>query len=193
MWSSELKGSRIHEHFQTKTGATVTFRSPLPTDLDSFLEFGNDMAAEYETDPNLGIGNHQRMTREAESEWLEKLLKEIELQQQIGVVAVMGDKIIGFTRVGRGRQEDVLHYGVLHISVAKAFRDLGLGYKMIQIALGECEKLGIWLISLEVFEINFRAIHLYEKFDFKQTGRYPKKVLRAGKLLDTIIMCKELT
>lgn len=190
--NSDLKAGTIYRQFQAKNRGLITLRAPLWSDLDSFLEFGNSLVSEFEKDPNLGIGHHQKQTRESEALWLSNLLGDVEFERQVSVVASLSDRIIGSGRVSRGRQLDVQHYGELHISVAKEFRDLGLGFQMIQVLLGECKKLGIHIVSLEVFENNPRAIHLYEKLGFKQTGRYPKKVIRDGKFVDTIIMSTEV-
>ncbi|MDG6996851.1 MAG: GNAT family N-acetyltransferase, partial [Nitrososphaerota archaeon] len=137
----ELKAGTVYRQFQAKNGALITLRATLWSDLDSLLEFGNSLVSEFEEDPNLGIGHHQRQTRESEAQWLSNLLADVELERQVSVVASLSDRIVGSGRVFRGRQEDVRHYGELHISVAKEFRDLGLGFQMIQVLFGECKKL----------------------------------------------------
>ena len=175
-----------------RNGSMIVLRPPTQSDLDSLLEFANGLASELEENPNLGIGHLERQTREEEASWLSNLLSDFREGRQVVVTAFLGEKVVGTSRVSRGRRPDVLHYGELHISVAREFRDQGLGYEMIRVLLSESRKIGIQIVSLEVFENNPRAIHLYEKLGFKQTGRYPKKVIRDGKFIDTIIMSTEL-
>ncbi len=47
-------------------------------------------------------------------------------------------------------------------------------------------------VQLEVFATNPRAIHVYGKTGFKETGRIPKKMHRKGTHIDSILMTAEL-
>lgn len=48
------------------------------------------------------------------------------------------------------------------------------------------------ILTLEVYSTNKRAIHVYEKLGFKETGRIPKGLFRNGKYIDQVVMVKEL-
>ena len=58
--------------------------------------------------------------------------------------------------------------------------------------LSQAEKMGLKIVLLNVFSTNERAIHVYEKAGFKQTGRRPKFFFKNGKYMDDIIMAKEI-
>jgi RimJ/RimL family protein N-acetyltransferase len=94
--------------------------------------------------------------------------------------------------VTRGSYEDTKHHGYLGIAISRKHRDQGLGLEMMRILVKESRKAGLKTIELEVFANNPRAIHVYEKTGFKEAGRIPKKMLRNGKFLDSIVMAREL-
>jgi RimJ/RimL family protein N-acetyltransferase len=48
--------------------------------------------------------------------------------------------------------------------------------------------MGLRVLTLSAFESNKRAIHVYEKVGFVQTGRIPRKFFREGKYIDEVIM-----
>jgi RimJ/RimL family protein N-acetyltransferase len=64
--------------------------------------------------------------------------------------------------------------------------------EMMRTLVAESRRAGLKTIQLEVFANNPRAIHVYEKTGFKETGRIPKKMLRNGKFIDSIVMAREL-
>ena len=52
--------------------------------------------------------------------------------------------------------------------------------------------MGLRVLTLTAFASNKRAIHVYEKAEFLQTGLIPKKLLKQGKYVDEVIMTKLL-
>jgi RimJ/RimL family protein N-acetyltransferase len=52
--------------------------------------------------------------------------------------------------------------------------------------------MGLRLLVLSVYATNNRAIHVYEKVGFVQTGGVPGKHLREGKYIDEVTMAKVL-
>jgi putative acetyltransferase len=63
---------------------------------------------------------------------------------------------------------------------------------MMRTLVKESRKAGLKTIQLEVFANNPRAIHVYERTGFKEAGRIPKKMLRNGKFIDSIVMARQL-
>jgi len=47
-------------------------------------------------------------------------------------------------------------------------------------------------VTLCVFSGNERAIHVYEKVGFRETGRVPKMIYKNGEYKDHIIMTTEI-
>ena len=52
--------------------------------------------------------------------------------------------------------------------------------------------MGLKMLTLGVFSSNDRAMHVYNKVGFKETGRFPKEICKDGKYIDHIIMAKEI-
>ena len=48
------------------------------------------------------------------------------------------------------------------------------------------------MMRLSVLETNKRAMDLYKKFGFKTVARIPKQILIKRKLVDEIVMLKEI-
>jgi RimJ/RimL family protein N-acetyltransferase len=48
-------------------------------------------------------------------------------------------------------------------------------------------------MTLEVFDTNERARHVYRKLGYEEVGRIPKAVSKDGWYFDSIIMAKEIT
>jgi RimJ/RimL family protein N-acetyltransferase len=63
---------------------------------------------------------------------------------------------------------------------------------MMKTLVGQAEKMGLKVLTLTAFASNERAIHVYEKVGFVQTGRVLKKHFKDGKYIDEIIMTKLL-
>jgi putative acetyltransferase len=63
---------------------------------------------------------------------------------------------------------------------------------MMRTLVKESRKAGLKTVELEVFANNPQAIHVYERTGFKEAGRIPKKMLRKGKFIDSIVMAREL-
>ncbi len=187
-----MKSGQIFENFCAKNGKQVTLRSLRWEDLDSVLEFADQLIAEREEDPDFGIIFDKKQTRESEAKWLADVLTQIEEGYYINAAAEIDGRIVGNSHVARGRSSDLQNHGVLGISILKQFRDFGIGFEMIRILLDECRRAGLRTIELEVFANNPRAIHLYEKAGFKQVGRIPKKICRRDRFIDAITMAIEL-
>ena len=187
-----MKTGKVYRRFRTENGETVILRALKWEDLDNCVVFVNDLVGEKKTEPNLGVMVDTKQTRDEEAEWLANQLIGIEKGSIISVAAEVGGQIAGNSSVTRGSYRDTQRHGGLGIAITRKFRDLGIGLEMMGVLVKESRKLGLKSIQLEVFANNPRAIHVYEKTGFKQTGRIPKKMLRNGKFIDSIVMTREL-
>jgi len=64
---------------------------------------------------------------------------------------------------------------------------------MMKEAEAQCRRLGIEVMTLEVFDTNERARHVYRNFGYEEVGRIPKAVSKNGGYFDLILMAKEIT
>ncbi|TMI09470.1 N-acetyltransferase [Candidatus Bathyarchaeota archaeon] len=187
-----MKTGRIYRRFKATSGEKVTLRALRWEDLDSCVVFVNELVGEKRTQPNLGVMVDTKQTREQEAEWLTHQLTGIEKGSVISVVADVRGHVVGNSSVTRGSYRDTKYHGYLGIAISKNSRDVGIGVEMMRTLVKESRKAGLKTIELEVFANNPRAIHVYEKTGFRQSGRIPKKMLRNDKFIDSIIMTREL-
>lgn len=112
--------------------------------------------------------------------------------QNLLIVACENEKIVGEIAISQiGSHLKYLHRGHLGISIQQAYCNLGVGSKMVELALEQAKKNGFEQIELGVFADNARAIHLYEKYGFHQCGVWPRAFkLKNGTYIDEIIMVK---
>lgn len=127
-----------------------------------------------------------------EGEFLKDSLKKIRENKKVMLVANDGEKIVGITEVSLGRERQD-HVGELGISVRKEYRGIGLGEFLMREILKLAQKrLKPKIFRLSVFANNDIAQNLYKKLGFKKVATIPKQLQYNGKLVDEMVMIKDL-
>jgi RimJ/RimL family protein N-acetyltransferase len=122
---------------------------------------------------------------------LSRTLSRLEKDEAFYLVAELNGKVVAISEINRkGGYEK--HVGIIGIALRSGFRDLGIGTEMMKTLVEQAQKMGLKILILSAFATNQRAIHVYEKLGFVQTGRIPKKYFKGGKYIDEIIMAKLL-
>lgn len=100
--------------------------------------------------------------------WNYNILKsELESSNSKYIIAKINDgEIIGFA----GIKILVDTADIMNIVVKKSWRNQGIGNLLLSNLISICKISNLSSLSLEVSENNLPAIHLYEKFGFKQIG-----------------------
>ncbi|MEM3623212.1 MAG: GNAT family N-acetyltransferase [Candidatus Bathyarchaeia archaeon] len=161
-------------------------RTPKWEDLDDLLELINSLVEE-----SAEIIRNEKVSREEEIDWLSKTLASLEKGEVFFLVAEVDGKVIASSDIHplRGFER---HVGVLGIIIKNGFRNIGVGTEMMKTLIEQAYKMGLKVLTLTVFATNRRAIHVYEKVGFVQTGIIPRKHFKDGKYIDEIIMTKLL-
>lgn len=106
------------------------------------------------------------------------------------LVAILDEEIIGMASVKADRKYRVSHIGEVGISILKEYWGLGLGTLMMEeiIAWANANN-EIHRLELTVQQRNLRAVHLYEKFGFAVEG-IMKRGARTddGDFIDVVLM-----
>jgi RimJ/RimL family protein N-acetyltransferase len=179
----------ILSSFRTRNGRRITLRPLAHDDLNALVSFVNTFVREKERNRELGISSMDRkVTRLEERRFLERTLHEKAKRRLVTLAAFHGNRLIGHCDIAGRTQEDEMHTGVLGIAIVEGYRGVGLGERMVRIALDQASKLGIWVVELDVFDTNTTAKRLYHKLGFKTAGVVPKKVFRDGKFIDVARM-----
>jgi ribosomal protein S18 acetylase RimI-like enzyme len=137
---------------------------------------------------------NKKFSLKEEEKWIEEQIKNIKKKKQIALVAKDKNGVVGITdiKLKRGRQE---HVGEFGISIRKEYRGMGLGEYLMKKVLSLAKKElkpKPKIIRLFVFSTNKIAQNLYKKMGFKIVAKIPKQIQYKGKLVDEIIMIKEI-
>lgn len=137
---------------------------------------------------------NKKKTQKEEKNWLKEELENVRNKKGVVLIAEHNGKVVGISdiKLRRGRQN---HIGEFGISIRKDYRGMGLGKKLmtqvLELARREL-KPKPKIIRLSVFPENRIARSLYKKFGFRKVAKIPKQLQYKGRLLDEIIMIKEL-
>jgi len=181
-----MRTGEVLHRFTAKDGREVILRTPRWEDLDDLTEFINSLV-----DEGVDIARDQKVTREQEADWLGRRLASLEKGEQFSLVAEVDGRVVANPEITK-RGGYSKHVGGIGIGIEKGYRDIGIGTEMLNTLLSEAKKMGLKIVFLNVFSTNKRAIHVYEKIGFKQTGRRPKFFFKNGKYIDDVIMAKEI-
>ena len=97
------------------------------------------------------------------------------------MVALAGDKVIGWCDVRREFFPSRAHRGTLCIGLLPEWRGRGVGRRLLEATLAQARRSGFKRIELDVHADNPRAIALYEKAGFVREG-----VVRDASLIDSV-------
>ena len=180
--SDHLEAGKILKNFKAKDGQNVVLRTPRWEDLDDLLELINSLVEE-----KAEIYITEKFTRENEAEWLIKTISHMEKDEQIFLVAEVDKKVIASSdfQIQGGTEE---HSGEIGIAVRDGYRNLGIGTEIMKTILEQVAFFGLRTITVKTFATNKRAIHVYKKVGFVESGIIPKKHFREGKFIDEVIM-----
>ena len=99
--------------------------------------------------------------------WSYNILKqELENKNTTSIVAKENNEIVGFAGISTCLDEATLN----NIVVKKSYRGRGIGGELLESLIDLCGDLHMRTFTLEVDTENAPAIHLYEKFGFKNLG-----------------------
>jgi RimJ/RimL family protein N-acetyltransferase len=175
---------KVFRKFSARDGREVILRTPRWEDLDDLMELINSLV-----DEKAEIARTDKVTREDEVEWLPKVLASLEKDELFFLVAEVDRKVVASSDIHilSGNEK---HVGVLGIVLKSGFRDLGIGTEMMKTLVEQAMALGLKVLTLQAFATNKRAVHVYEKVGFVQTGRVPKKHFKDGQYVDEVIMTR---
>jgi len=171
---------------ELKTGEEITLRHISKSDVEGVWNNFNEVVDEgiY-----LPIFFPVRSKLEKDS-WYHNIKKE----KEICIVAENQklrslNNIIGQCEISNSNWDADLHVGILGIIVKNEYRDLGIGFNLIDLAIRESKTLNNKeKIILSCFSTNERAINLYEKLGFERVGVRKKQFYMDSKYYDEVLM-----
>lgn len=99
--------------------------------------------------------------------WSYNVLKnELENKNTTYIIAKENNEVVGFAGISTCFDEATLN----NIVVKKSCRNRGIGGELLEALIEICADLHMKTFTLEVDTLNEPAVHLYEKFGFKNLG-----------------------
>ena len=169
--------------FQDVKNRIVTVTTLSLTDLDDLLAYANELIEEDTYVLLSGIP----LSRVHEEKYINEAIKLMLEDKKIHLIARIDGKLVSSFEIRRYTLRQS-HVGEIGISIAKEFRDSGIGKQCMRILIGEARKMGLRTLVLTCFAINSRAIGLYESFGFRKVGIIPGMFLYKGKYVDEVSM-----
>jgi len=181
-----VKDGTFIRSFTAKDGREVVLRAPKWSDLDDMLFFINSLVEE-----GAEIAAITKKSRDHEIDWVASLLSRLERDKMVSVVADVDGRFIGHVEVSpKGGRSS--HVGVLGIAILDGFREVGIGTEMMKEAEAQAKRLGLEIMTLDVYATNERARHVYGKVGYCEVGCLPKGAVKDGEYIDVVMMTKEI-
>lgn len=170
--------------FISKKGRKIEIREIQEKDYVGLKNLMNSLIRE-----NAYILRNTPITEEEQLKKVKRYLEEIRKKERIYLVATHKGKIIGSVNVERKKFKEK-HVGTLGVFVKKNFRNEGIGKALMKEIIKRSKKIGIKLITLDLFKVNKMAFILYKKLGFKKYGELPKALKHKGKYMSMVLMYK---
>lgn len=146
-----------------RDGRRWTLRPGRPTDGRSLAR----LFAEVRAEGRWLITTPGAVSEPSEAFWISEMIRAAE---HLVLVAEADGEVVGNVLVSVDRGAATEHIGVLSITIAEGWRDVGLGTDLIDTAQRWVTERGLRKVSLGVFPDNERAIAVYERAGFVREG-----------------------
>jgi ribosomal protein S18 acetylase RimI-like enzyme len=175
---------KINEQEFIVNGTTYIIRSAVNIDAKDLSEIRLQIDGETE---NL---DREKGEEYIDTQGFEQLIKtDTENKKNLFLVAVVNDRIVGFSRCEGSFLKRFAHKVEFGVGVLKDYWGYSIGKNLLKESIAWADATGIKKITLNVLETNEKAIKLYEKFGFKIEGILKNdKILSDGKYYNTIVM-----
>jgi RimJ/RimL family protein N-acetyltransferase len=168
-----------------KNGETATIRSVLPDDAAALLAHARSVIDDGEG--QILLPDEFAVTEQQERSWIGE---HIDDPGKLALVAEVAGQVVGLVHLECGARQRLAHRAILYISVAKDWRNHGVGAALLRTLIEWAENNPrINKLSLAVLATNDRAIALYRKEGFLEEGRRVREIkLGPDQYLDDILM-----
>ncbi len=165
---------------------TVTVRAAEPADAGRLVELARQVGAEPEgwlvTDGDWRSAGEER-----------RYLRSVRRHPHAAVfVAEREGGIVGRLSIARDPHPASEHVADVGVMVAAEHRRLGAGTALMEAAERWAREAGVSKLELHVFPHNEAAIALYEGLGYTREGVRRRHFRRGGRLIDAILMAKDV-
>jgi len=164
-----------------RDGRRWTLRPGRPTDGRALAR----LFAEVRKEGRWLITTPGSISEPSEAFWISELIRAAE---HLVLVAEADGEAIGNVLVSVDRGVATEHIGVLSITIADGWRDVGIGSELVTGAQRWARERGLRKVTLGVFPDNQRAIAVYEKRGFVREGLRRQQFRSGGVYRDEVLM-----
>lgn len=170
-------------------GNEIIIRHVRQDDVERLRTFINTLSAEQTFITFQG----EVVSVEEEERYIEAFINKVENHMAVKLLVFHGEELVGVSDIIT-KEKIESHIGVFGITLAKEWRNKGIGNFLMQLVLEEAKKniVGLKIVMLGVFGNNPIAKKMYEKMGFKEFGMLPKGIQHKGELVDHIWMYREV-
>jgi len=175
---------------KTKKNRQITIRYVKKQDVRFIMDYMNILSKERTFIRFQG----EQLSLKDEKKYLDSFLAQMKKNGAIKLLAFYNKKLVGMADI-RLKDRNSDHVGIFGLTVAKSFRNEGIGKLLTRLILGEARKniKKLRIVELGVFANNMIAERMYQKrFGFKQYGCLPKGIRHKGRFVDHILMYKNI-
>ncbi|MDP3093782.1 MAG: GNAT family N-acetyltransferase [bacterium] len=175
---------------KTKKNRRITIRYAKKQDARLMLDYINTLSKEK----TFIIFQGELISFKDEKKYLDSFFSQMKKNEAVKLLAFHGKELVGVADV-RLKDRNTDHIGRFGLTVAKNFRNEGIGKLLMKLTLEEARKniKKLRIIDLSVFANNTIAQRMYHKrFGFKKYGCLPKGIRHRSKFVDDILMYKEV-
>lgn len=174
---------------QTAKGLEILIRYPLKEDVFLLQNYINTLSKEQTFIRFQG----EQVTLKEEQKYLDSMIKKVKKNQAVKLLVFNKSILIGLSDITM-KDKIANHVGVFGITIAKGFRNQGLGKLLMELVIREAKKNipELKIITLGMFSNNPIARKMYKKFGFQEYGVLAKGVKHRGDFIDHVYMCKNI-
>jgi len=175
----------MKEVVKLRNGEKIIIRHVIESDIDGIWNNFNEVVDEKIYLPVL----FPVKSKFEKQSWFHNIQKE----REICIVAIHPTmlspyNILGQCEISNLEWDAATHVGSLGVIVQRNFRDLGIGFNLIDKAIRESKRLNKEKIILSSFLDNERALFLYKKIGFKTIGIRKKQFYMDSVYYDEVLM-----
>ena len=164
-----------------RDGRRWTLRPARPTDGRGLAR----LFAEVRREGRWLITTPGAVSEPSEAFWISEMIRAAE---HLVLVAEADGEVVGNILVTVDRGVATEHIGVLSITIADGWREVGIGSEMVATAQHWATDRGLRKLSLGVFPDNERAIAVYEKAGFEREGVRRRQYRTGDTYRDEVLM-----
>lgn len=163
---------------------TSDIRIASPEDAPQIVALVNAVAAE---DGTLGVDSFP-FTPDVQAQ----ILASADPLVQLELVAVDGERVVGYLHASRGTSSAQRHVSALAIVVNRSSRGRGIGSRLLERMASWAEVVGVRKLTLTVLDSNVPARRLFEAQGYAVEGRRVGQFHLGGTDVDELLMSRWL-